>query len=159
MHLFFCLFLQARYRQYFEEDLDPSNDEAMIPMETQVLMQEVLTDGMAFCSLMWWSRFMFSQQPSPSQKRKESLTMKKKSKKMWWAAFTSMIVMVMMMPLQTTLLKILLLVLLWFYHLSTNPLPKRLSSSNIAPIVQLLQFIDVRHLSAASICCANNEDY
>ena len=137
MHLFFCLFLQARYRQYFEEDLDPSNDEAMIPMETQVLMQEVLTDGMAFCSLMWWSRFMFSQQPSPSQKRKESLTMKKKSKKMWWAAFTSMIVMVMMMPLQTTLLKILLLVLLWFYHLSTNPLPKRLSSSNIAPIIAI----------------------
>lgn len=45
--------LQARYRQYFEEDLDPnSNDEAMIPMETQVLMQEVLTDGMAFCALM-----------------------------------------------------------------------------------------------------------
>ena len=77
-------FLQARYRQYFEEDLDPSNDEAMIPMETQVLMQEVLTDGMAFCSLMWWSRFMFSQQPSPLSKKKESLTMKKKSKKMWW---------------------------------------------------------------------------
>ena len=54
------IFLQARYRQYFEEDLaaaaaaDPNNDaEAMIPMETQVLMQEVLTDGMAFCSLMW----------------------------------------------------------------------------------------------------------
>ena len=51
---------QARYRQYFEEDLaaaaanDPNNDaEVMIPMETQVLMQEVLTDGMAFCSLMW----------------------------------------------------------------------------------------------------------
>ena len=48
---------QARYRQYFEEDLaaanDPNNDaEVMIPMETQVLMQEVLTDGMAFCSLM-----------------------------------------------------------------------------------------------------------
>ena len=48
---------QARYRQYFEEDLaaanDPNNDaEVMIPIETQVLMQEVLTDGMAFCSLM-----------------------------------------------------------------------------------------------------------
>lgn len=43
---------------------------------------------------------------------------------------------------------------------STNPLPKRLSSSNIAPIVQLLQFIDVivRHLSA-SIYCANTEVY
>ena len=50
----FCFVFQARYRQYFEEDLaDPNNDaEAMIPMETQVLMQEVLTDGMAFCSLM-----------------------------------------------------------------------------------------------------------
>ena len=48
----FGIFFQARYRQYFEEDLDPGNDEAMIPMETQVLMQEVLTDGMAFCSLM-----------------------------------------------------------------------------------------------------------
>merc|ERR1712223_1795628 len=49
-----CRKCQARYRQYFEEDLaDPNNDaEAMIPMETQVLMQEVLTDGMAFCSLM-----------------------------------------------------------------------------------------------------------
>ena len=54
LHLLTILvfFLQARYRQYFEEDLDPGNDEAMIPMETQVLMQEVLTDGMAFCSLM-----------------------------------------------------------------------------------------------------------
>ena len=33
------LFFQARYRQYFEEDLaDPNNDaEAMIPMETQVI--------------------------------------------------------------------------------------------------------------------------
>ena len=52
---FFIFFLQARYRQYFEEDLADSNNdaEAMIPMETQVLMQEVLTDGMAFCSLMW----------------------------------------------------------------------------------------------------------
>ena len=32
-------FFQARYRQYFEEDLaDPNNDaEAMIPMETQVI--------------------------------------------------------------------------------------------------------------------------
>eukprot|EP00093_Oithona_nana_P014695 14695.XXX_389920_391757_1 [CDS] Oithona nana genome sequencing. len=54
-----CRKCQARYRQYFEEDLaaaaanDPNNDaEVMIPMETQVLMQEVLTDGMAFCSLM-----------------------------------------------------------------------------------------------------------
>jgi len=27
-------------------------DAGMIPIETQVLMQEVLTDGMAFCSLM-----------------------------------------------------------------------------------------------------------
>ena len=51
-------FFQARYRQYFEEDpssghhVHSMSDEAMIPMETQVLMQEVLTDGMAFCSLM-----------------------------------------------------------------------------------------------------------
>ena len=28
-------------------------DAGMIPMETQVMMQEVLTDGMAFCALMW----------------------------------------------------------------------------------------------------------
>ena len=46
-----CLF-QARYRQYFEEEPDPNMDAGMIPIETQVLMQEVLTDGMAFCSLM-----------------------------------------------------------------------------------------------------------
>ncbi|XP_059086887.1 uncharacterized protein LOC131883420 isoform X2 [Tigriopus californicus] len=46
-----CRRCQARYRQYFEEDPDPSGD-AMIPMETQVLMQEVLTDGMAFCNIM-----------------------------------------------------------------------------------------------------------
>ena len=48
--------LQARYRQYFEDDPEHHGlgvgDDAMIPMETQVLMQEVLTDGMAFCSLM-----------------------------------------------------------------------------------------------------------
>ena len=48
--------LQARYRQYFEDDPDQHvlgvGDDAMIPMETQVLMQEVLTDGMAFCTLM-----------------------------------------------------------------------------------------------------------
>ena len=43
---------QARYRQYFEEEPDPNMDAGMIPIETQVLMQEVLTDGMAFCSLM-----------------------------------------------------------------------------------------------------------
>lgn len=43
---------QARYRQYFEEDPDLAGGDAMIPMETQVLMQEVLTDGMAFCSIM-----------------------------------------------------------------------------------------------------------
>jgi hypothetical protein len=42
---------QARYRQCFEEDPDVGGD-AMIPMETQVLMQEVLTDGIAFCSVM-----------------------------------------------------------------------------------------------------------
>jgi hypothetical protein len=44
--------LQARYRQYFEDEPDPNMDAGMIPIETQVLMQEVLTDGMAFCSLM-----------------------------------------------------------------------------------------------------------
>ena len=47
---------QARYRQYFEEDPAMasvvSGDATGIPMETQYLMQEVLTDGMAFCSLM-----------------------------------------------------------------------------------------------------------
>ena len=46
---------QARYRQYFEEDPAASmvsGDATGIPMETQYLMQEVLTDGMAFCSLM-----------------------------------------------------------------------------------------------------------
>ena len=56
----FCLMLrhqilflfQARYRQYFEEEPDPNMDAGMILIETQVLMQEVLTDGMAFCSLM-----------------------------------------------------------------------------------------------------------
>jgi len=46
------IFFQARYRQYFEEEPDPNMDAGMIPIETQVLMQEVLTDGMAFCSLM-----------------------------------------------------------------------------------------------------------
>jgi len=53
-----CRKCQARYRQYFENE-DPisptSNDsmgETIIPMETQVLMQEIFTDGMAFCSLM-----------------------------------------------------------------------------------------------------------
>merc|ERR1712012_748593 len=42
-----CRKCQARYRQYFEEDLADSNNdaEAMIPMETQVLMQEVRSDG------------------------------------------------------------------------------------------------------------------
>ena len=49
-------FKQARYRQYFEEDPAMasvvSGDATGIPMETQYLMQEVLTDGMAFCSLM-----------------------------------------------------------------------------------------------------------
>lgn len=47
-----CRKCQARYRRYFEEDMAAGGNEAMIPMETQVLMQEVLTDGMAFCSLM-----------------------------------------------------------------------------------------------------------
>jgi len=47
-----CRKCQARYRQYFEEEPDPNMDAGMIPIETQVLMQEVLTDGMAFCSLM-----------------------------------------------------------------------------------------------------------
>ena len=46
------IYFQARYRQYFEEEPDPNMDAGMIPIETQVLMQEVLTDGMAFCSLM-----------------------------------------------------------------------------------------------------------
>merc|ERR1719350_1225311 len=70
-----CRKCQARYRQYFENE-DPvspvstdSMGEAIIPMETQVirgsmtivckldfifkvLMQEIFTDGMAFCSLM-----------------------------------------------------------------------------------------------------------
>jgi len=53
-----CRKCQARYRQYFENE-DPvspiSNDslgQTIIPMETQVLMQEIFTDGMAFCSLM-----------------------------------------------------------------------------------------------------------
>ena len=48
--------VQARYRQYFEEDpacvVAPGTDGSGIPMETQVLMQEVLSDGMAFCSVM-----------------------------------------------------------------------------------------------------------
>merc|ERR1719266_1611756 len=53
-----CRKCQARYRQYFEaeENSSPSNDSALedpiIPMETQVFMQEIMTDGMAFCSLM-----------------------------------------------------------------------------------------------------------
>jgi len=53
-----CRKCQARYRQYFEAE-DPispvSSDslgQTIIPMETQVLMQEIFTDGMAFCSLM-----------------------------------------------------------------------------------------------------------
>ncbi len=45
-------FSKARYRQYFEEAPGDPGGDAMILMETQVLMQEVLTDGMAFCSLM-----------------------------------------------------------------------------------------------------------
>jgi hypothetical protein len=47
------LSFQARYRQYFEED--PSvcrGGDNSIPMEVQVHMQEVLSDGMAFCSVM-----------------------------------------------------------------------------------------------------------
>ncbi len=71
----FYLPLQARYRQYFEESpLSPGAsllpgsaaaaaaspsarggaalDDGLLPMETQVLMQEVLTDGIALCSLM-----------------------------------------------------------------------------------------------------------
>ena len=51
-HQISFLSFQARYRQYFEEEPDPNMDAGMIPIETQVLMQEVLTDGMAFCSLM-----------------------------------------------------------------------------------------------------------
>jgi len=53
-----CRKCQARYRQYFEaeENSSPSNDSTLedpiIPMETQVFMQEIMTDGMAFCSLM-----------------------------------------------------------------------------------------------------------
>jgi len=53
-----CRKCQARYRQYFELDdtLSPDSGsgiaEAILPMETQVMMHELLSDGMAFCSLM-----------------------------------------------------------------------------------------------------------
>lgn len=32
---------------------DDNCADAVFPMETHVLMQEVLADGMAFCNLMW----------------------------------------------------------------------------------------------------------
>lgn len=35
-----------------EHTQDDSCADAVLPMETHVLMQEVLADGMAFCSLM-----------------------------------------------------------------------------------------------------------
>lgn len=43
-------FPQGLYYSYYYDDA--MNDGGAFPMETQVLMQEVLTDGLAFCSLM-----------------------------------------------------------------------------------------------------------
>ncbi|XP_050700364.1 pre-mRNA 3'-end-processing factor FIP1-like, partial [Eriocheir sinensis] len=45
-----CAKCQNLYYSYYYDD--PMNDGGAFPMETQVLMQEVLTDGLAFCSLM-----------------------------------------------------------------------------------------------------------
>ena len=57
-HLYiFVLSWQARYRQYFEEDQETTDSDILLPLETQVLMQEVLSDGWAFCSLMWIQHF------------------------------------------------------------------------------------------------------
>lgn len=44
------LWFQSLYYSYYYDD--PMSDGGAFPMETQVLMQEVLTDGLAFCSLM-----------------------------------------------------------------------------------------------------------
>lgn len=44
---------RAQTRLYDEEEEAEDNcADAVFPMETHVLMQEVLADGMAFCSLM-----------------------------------------------------------------------------------------------------------
>ncbi|ROT66203.1 hypothetical protein C7M84_015798 [Penaeus vannamei] len=45
-----CAKCQGLYYSYYYDDA--MNDGGAFPMETQVLMQEVLTDGLAFCSLM-----------------------------------------------------------------------------------------------------------
>ncbi|XP_042220421.1 uncharacterized protein DDB_G0271670-like isoform X1 [Homarus americanus] len=45
-----CAKCQSLYYSYYYDD--PMNDGGAFPMETQVLMQEVLTDGLAFCSIM-----------------------------------------------------------------------------------------------------------
>ena len=47
--------LQARYLTAEDEEPDNTQDncaDAVFPIETHFLMQEVLADGMAFCSLM-----------------------------------------------------------------------------------------------------------
>ena len=46
------MFAQARYLSSEEEEHEDNCADAVFPMETHVLMQEVLADGMAFCSLM-----------------------------------------------------------------------------------------------------------
>nr|XP_045619760.1 hormone receptor 4-like [Procambarus clarkii] len=45
-----CAKCQSLYYSYYYDDA--MNDGGAFPMETQVLMQEVLTDGLAFCSIM-----------------------------------------------------------------------------------------------------------
>ncbi|XP_068219417.1 sericin-2-like [Palaemon carinicauda] len=45
-----CAKCQGYYYSYYYDDA--MNDGGAFPMETQVLMQEVLTDGLAFCSIM-----------------------------------------------------------------------------------------------------------
>ncbi|XP_057373756.1 uncharacterized protein LOC130694677 isoform X1 [Daphnia carinata] len=47
-----CRECQARYFNSEEEEQDDNCADAVFPMETHVLMQEVLADGMAFCSVM-----------------------------------------------------------------------------------------------------------
>ncbi|KAK4015544.1 hypothetical protein OUZ56_030518 [Daphnia magna] len=47
-----CRECQARYFNSEEEEQEDNCADAVFPMETHVLMQEVLADGMAFCSVM-----------------------------------------------------------------------------------------------------------
>ncbi|XP_046639496.1 uncharacterized protein LOC124320676 [Daphnia pulicaria] len=47
-----CRECQARYFNAEDEEQEDNCGDAVFPMETHVLMQEVLADGMAFCSLM-----------------------------------------------------------------------------------------------------------